>query len=150
MRALFTFRTVCCTVCALGLASAASASEADVKYRQANMEVIGGHMHSIVPIVKGEVRHMGQLKAHAEGIAAASKLAPDAFKIEAMEGKTTAKKTIWTDWDTFADGLDKMGAAASKLAEVADSGDMAAIGPAVQSLGKTCKGCHDDFREEDH
>jgi len=131
-----------------GIATAAVASEADVKFRKANMEVIGGHMHSIVPIVKGEVPHKAQLKAHALGIVAAGKMAPAAFKAEAMEGETTATKDIWANWDKFEGGMNTMTERAQALADAADTDDMAAIGAAVQELGKTCKGCHDNFREK--
>lgn len=142
-------KTVALTAALIGAATVVHASEADVKYRQANMEVIGGHMHSIVPILKGEVAHKDQLAAHARGLAEAAKLAPAAFKVEAMEGKTTAKKDIWANWDKFEGGLNMMGEKATAVAAAADSGDMGAVGAAVQELGKTCKGCHDDFREED-
>jgi len=37
---------------------------------------------------------------------------------------------------------------ADALAEVAKSGDLDQIKPAFGALAKTCKGCHDNFREE--
>lgn len=147
-----TVKTIAVAAAALALGTgAALADDAAVKFRKANMEIIGGHMHSIVAIVKGEVPHKDQLAAHAAGLAAAADLSAAAFKAETMgdKEKTTAKAEIWQDWDTFAQGLDKMTAEATKLAEVAGSGDMGAIGAQVQNVGKTCKGCHDDFRKKE-
>ena len=34
------------------------------------------------------------------------------------------------------------------LGEIAEGGDMEAIGNAFMNVGKACKGCHDSFREE--
>ncbi len=141
-------KTAALAAALVGVATVATASEADVKYRMANMEIIGGHMHSIVPIIKGEVEHKAQLKAHALGIVAAGKMAPAAFKSDSMGADTTAKADIWTNWEKFEGGLNAMTERAQELADAADTGDMAAIGAAVQGLGKTCKGCHDNFREK--
>ena len=35
----------------------------------------------------------------------------------------------------------------AKLAEVAKSGDPAAIGPQLKATGKSCGGCHESFRK---
>ena len=40
-------------------------------------------------------------------------------------------------------------AQAAKLVKVANGGDVAAIKAQSQALGKTCKSCHDKFREEE-
>lgn len=37
---------------------------------------------------------------------------------------------------------------AAGLVAAAEGGDMAAIGTAFKEMGKACKGCHDQFREE--
>lgn len=141
-------KTAVLTAALVGAATAAFASEADVKFRKANMEIVGGHMQSIVPILKGEVAHKDQLAYHARGIAEAAKASVAAFKVEAMDGETTAKQDIWSNWEKFEGGLTMMGEKASVLATAAEGDDMAAIGAAVQELGKTCKGCHDNFREK--
>ena len=39
---------------------------------------------------------------------------------------------------------------AAKLAELADAGDAEGFAAQVKSVGGTCKGCHDDFREKKH
>jgi cytochrome c556 len=42
--------------------------------------------------------------------------------------------------------MDQFVAAANQMAVAAESGDMGQVGPAMQALGKSCKGCHDDYR----
>ncbi|SIS74200.1 c-type cytochrome [Insolitispirillum peregrinum] len=132
----------------LSATSLAQANDAAVKYRQANMEIIGGHMHSIVPILKGEVTNKDELLVHAQGLAAVAALTPAAFKEKATGGKSEAKDAIWSKWAEFETDAKAMKTEADKLAQVVASGDTAAIGAQVGALGKTCKGCHDDFKKD--
>ena len=122
----------------------------EIKYRQGVMAVVGGHMSSMGAILRGRV-HMSDLKYHARGMANIAKVVPNVFPAGSGEGKTEALPAIWEKPDVFKAGLDKFIKAANEMSEVAESGDMQAIGPAIKALGGACKGCHDDFREEhDH
>ena len=60
-----------------------------------------------------------------------------------------AKPEIWKQPAEFKAGQAAMSEGASKLAKVAAGQDLAAIKAQVQALGRTCKSCHDKFREED-
>jgi cytochrome c556 len=60
-----------------------------------------------------------------------------------------AKADIWKKPAEFKTGQDALTEQAAKLAKVAAGADLAAIKAQSQALGKTCKGCHDKFREED-
>jgi cytochrome c556 len=122
----------------------------EIKYRQGVMKVVGGHMASMGAILRGRV-HMSNLQMHAQSMADIAKVVPDIFPAGSGKGKTEALPAIWGKPDEFKAGLDKFVKAANEMAEAAGSGDMHAIGPAIKALGGSCKGCHDDFREEhDH
>jgi len=133
---------------AVGLAVAGSAWAADatVKYRQDQMKVLGGHMGSIVAIIKGEVPFTDQLAVHAKGLAATAALTEAVFKEKATGGDSASKPEIWSDWQRFAGNADKLTQAANKLADAAAAGDQGAIRAAMGEVGKSCKGCHDDFK----
>jgi cytochrome c556 len=60
-----------------------------------------------------------------------------------------AKDEIWEQPEKFKAGQAAMSAAATKLVKIAAGDDLAAIKKQAQALGKTCKACHDTFREED-
>lgn len=60
-----------------------------------------------------------------------------------------AKPEIWKQPKEFKAGQAAMAEQAAKLANIAEGSDPAAIRAQWQTLGKTCKGCHDKFREED-
>ena len=60
-----------------------------------------------------------------------------------------AKDEIWEQPAEFKAGQAAMSAEAAKLAKIAAGNDVVAIKKQAQTLGKTCKSCHDAFREED-
>jgi cytochrome c556 len=56
---------------------------------------------------------------------------------------------IWEKWAEFEQAAQKFEEESAKFAEVAQGGDMAAIGPALGAFGKNgCGGCHETFREK--
>ena len=133
------------------MSSAAVADgEAEYKYREGVMKTVGGHMSSLAGILRGNV-HMDDLKFHANGIAGLANIVPNVFPKGSGTSKSEALPAIWSNADEFKMAMDKFVKAANGIAKAADSGEMSQIGPAMKSLGQSCKGCHDDFREEhDH
>lgn len=132
-----------------GVAIADSAPDAAIQYRQAVMKAVGGNTKGLAMIVKGEVPFTDNLANHARGLANASQLAGSAFKQNTHgqgSEKTTAKENIWTEWSKFEAGLKKLQEASAKLAELAEAGDAKGAAEQLGAVGKTCKGCHDDFR----
>ncbi len=63
--------------------------------------------------------------------------------------ETAAKPEIWTQRAEFKAQQGAFGHEAAKLAKVAAGDDVAAIKTQWQALGKTCKGCHQKFRNDD-
>ena len=56
---------------------------------------------------------------------------------------------IWEKWSEFEQAAQKFEEESAKFAEVAQGGDMAAIGPALGAFGKQgCGACHETFREK--
>ena len=139
------------TVVASSVALAESDPDSAIQYRKAVMGAVGGNMKGAALIIQGKVDFNDNLAGHAQAISEAAKIAPAAFKQNTDgEGreKTTAKGEVWSKWSDFEAGLKKLQEEAAKLAQVAGSGDMAAAGAQLGALGKTCKGCHDNFRDK--
>lgn len=147
IRAVAAAAAVALTVLAPAAASAMEA-EAAVKYRQEIMKAIGGHLTPVVMVLKGEVPYAEQMPANAALLAETAKLALLPFEQNTAGSgiKTTAKDEIWSEWEKFSGGMKKMEETTAQLAAAAESGDKAAIGEAIQAVGQTCKGCHDNFR----
>jgi|TARA_B100000959_G_C14564032_1_gene452951 cytochrome c556 len=119
----------------------------EIKYRQGVMEVAGGHMNSLVAILRGRV-HINDVKFHAKGIANLATLVPEVFPKGSGDGKTDALPSVWEKPEAFKTAMDRFTDAAANIAGAAESGDMSKIGPAMTALGDSCKGCHEDFRAE--
>jgi len=103
------------------------------------MKAVGGHTGAIASVVKGEVAFKEDVKGHAHALVELAKIAGKVFPKGSHEGDTGALPVIWEKPDAFKK---------SYGAFVADTGDMGQIGAALGGLGKSCKGCHDDFRKK--
>ena len=125
----------------------AQGDEAFLKHRQKVMQAVGGHMGAIGAIMKNKLPYQATIAAHAQALQMTSTVIEDAFKKEITEGKTDSKPDIWQDWKKFVAAANKMGDESGKLAKIAASGNMAAIGAQVKALGKSCGGCHKPFRK---
>ena len=126
----------------------AKADEGDITYRKAIMTSIGGHMKAMVTILKGQVPHKDDMAGHAHAMAELAKIAGHIFPEGSDFGETEAKAEIWSRPDDFKQAVMNFQTAAANLAQVAKGGDMKAVGGAIGGLGKTCKGCHDNFRQK--
>lgn len=133
---------------------AAHAEDADpkkdaIKYRQSAMAVVGWNFKPMGAMVKGERPFDAKaFAAHAKDLAAVSSLNILAGFPEDTDGKgSKAKPEIWMKWDDFQKKMGDMQREAAKLAEVAKGGDEAAMKKQFGEAGKTCKACHDDFKE---
>ena len=124
---------------------ALSADEEVADYRQEVMGAIGSTMGSIGKILKGEVDRPDDLAPLAIALGELAKTVPDLFT-EGSEGGD-ALPAIWEEPDDFAERVDAFLKASTAFREAASSGEMAKVGPAIQNLGRSCKGCHDSYRQ---
>jgi len=67
---------------------------------------------------------------------------------EAYPGKTTALPKIWTTLPEIAEYDLRYNLAVNNVAKEAGNG-LDALKTAIGPLGKTCKDCHDEFREKE-
>ena len=76
-----------------------------------------------------------------------SKLPWAGFTAESQSVKSKAKPDVWTDKAKFDQGADKMMVEVAKLNVAAKAGNLDALKAAFGETAKTCKACHDAFRE---
>lgn len=143
MRQMWTklFLPALCLALPLGAAEAQS-DGAFLKYRQKLMQAQSASMGAIGHILKNKLPFRGHIATHAKGLNGLSKLIPEAFKKEITAGRTDAKQDVWKEWDKFVAASEKLGQESAKLAEVAASGDMGAIGAQMKAVSASCGGCH--------
>lgn len=146
--------SILAAVLLLGLTSQAQAvdePENVIKYRQSVMKAMSGHTGAIAGVVKGEVSYVDHVAAHARGVNAMSKLIVGLFPKgtgQMDSANTRALPEIWDDFSKFEAAAKALETQSAKMIEVAESGDVAAIGGQLQNMGKACGGCHKPFRQE--
>jgi cytochrome c556 len=128
-----------------------------VKYRQNFMKGNSAHLGMIAALVKGEVSLTDELAPNAAALAEMGEMLSANLQQLFPEGtdkaaglKTAALPAIWEKWSDFEQVAMRFQEETAKLAEVAETGDTAAIGQQLGVVGKEgCGACHETFREKD-
>lgn len=118
------------------------------EYRESIMTALKGHVGAISKQVRGLAGEPAYAARHAKAIAGLVSELHTIFPKGSNVGDSEALPGIWEDPDGFAKALANAEKAAAALGEAADGGDLQAIGGAFMNMGKACKGCHEEFREE--
>jgi cytochrome c556 len=124
---------------ALPAAAQFAKPEDAIKYRKSGMFVMATHFGRVAAMANGRVPFDAKVAADNAEIAAAMSKLP---------GDTKAKPEIWAEMDKFRAGATKMQDEMAKLNVAAKGGNLDAIKVAAGDVGKTCKGCHDNYRKE--
>jgi cytochrome c556 len=147
-RILLSALTVACAALALPATAQFQKPEDAVKYRQSTMTVMGNHFGRLGAMASGRAPYdAATATANAEVVAAMSRLHWTGF-VEGTAGsaKGGAAAKIWSERAQFDEGGKKMETEVQKLVAAARSNSLDAIKPAFGEVGKTCKGCHDSYR----
>ena len=122
-----------------------------MKQRHEDYEKIGDAMKAISRELKGESPDLGKVRAGAATIAELAPQIPTWFPVGTGPdvGKTEARAEIWQKPEDFAAKARSFREAAAAFEAAAGGSDLAAIRSAHANLGKSCKACHDSYREEE-
>jgi cytochrome c556 len=122
-----------------------------IRYRQAAFMVMAKHFGSLGAMANGKAPYDAKVAASdAEVLAVVHPLPFNAFGPGTDKGaKTEAKPAVWQKAEEFNKDVESYKAEMPKLLEAAKSGDAAALKTAFGPAAKTCKTCHDTFREKD-
>lgn len=122
-----------------------------MKQRHENYEEIGDAMKAISRELKGASPDLGKVRAGAATIAELAPQVPTWFPAGTGPdvGKTEARAEIWQKPEDFAAKAHAFREVAASFETAARGSDLAAIRSAHASLAKSCKACHDSYREEE-
>ncbi|MDP6430917.1 MAG: cytochrome c [SAR324 cluster bacterium] len=118
-----------------------------IKYRQNVMKSTAGHMGAIVDILKNRLPLEAHIVDHARSMLQNSRMTLSMFPKGSGKGRTKSKQAIWENWSEFQSAANDFERESAKLSKVAESGDMEALAKQVRTTGKTCSGCHRNFRK---
>lgn len=126
-----------------------SPEETAIKYRQGVMRIMNWNLAPMGAMVKGDKPFDKAIFArNAARMEAVSTMPLEGFIPGSDKGETKATPEIWTKNDNFKGAMEKMQKEVAKLAQVSKASDEAAMKTQFGEVGKTCKGCHDDFRKK--
>lgn len=133
-----------------GIAGAALAEDPEsvVNWRKNTIGAAGRAAVALNDIRKGDLEEQDRITEIAEMMVISAKLAKEAFRHDTRGAsvETTAKDTIWTNWDDFSKRMDDYVADTEKVAELARAGDQGAMFKQLGQTFRNCKGCHDTYR----
>lgn len=135
-----------------GDGTAAGPAPAEIEQRQDNFEAIGDAFKAIREELDTDAPDLAFVKTQAEDISARAETAKGLFPANTSVADgydTEALPAIWEKPEEFGEKAQALVEAAAEMASLAESGDAAAVAAAVGTVGKTCKGCHDNFRVDD-
>ncbi len=149
-RSILAIASVTILFAALPAAAQFQKPEDAIKYRQSAMTLMASHFGRVAAMAQGKVPF--DAKAATANAALANTIAAlpfSAFGPGTDKGRPTrAKAEVWTQGDKFKAASEEMQAAMAKLDAAAKTGDLEQIKGTVGAVGKSCKGCHDDFQNE--
>ncbi len=119
--------------------------------RQSVFKLLGGNMGPLGAMAKGKIPLDARVvEKNAIRINQLSLMIADYTRTDTskFDVKTEALAKIWQEPEHFSKNIDLLTVASSKLIIAAKSNNESEIKKAIGGVGKTCGGCHDDFKEE--
>lgn len=121
-----------------------------IEYRQAAFKLIKWQLQGLNDMVKGrEPFDAAEARRRAEALAALSELPWEGFAYPSSNGPTEAKASIWERKPAFEKKAAAFRDATEDLRTSAARGRRDELGRALHTTAKSCKACHDEFREEE-
>lgn len=141
-------------ICAVGHVAADEELDPQpiIEGRQSALRDIGAAFKGITDELKKAAPSLPSIRQHARQIDDLARYQYRWFPAGTgpeSDVETAARPQIWKQPAEFKAAQAAFGEHVAKLAKVAEGSDLTAIKAQWQVLGKTCKGCHDKFREED-
>jgi cytochrome c556 len=141
------------SIALVGTAAAEFKPEDAIKFRQSAYATMAWSMSRIKANVKGTYDKDEVIKAANVIQAIANSNMGTLFAPGTDKGRGWVETEVKSELFTDKEGVKKVAIAfnkeANEMAKVAATGDAAAVKAQLGKLGKTCKGCHEKFREDD-
>ncbi len=125
--------------------------EKTIKARQGYYKMVSFNAGPLFQMAKGKIDYDAELAAtHASNLALLGNMNNGAMWPAGSDNTQYDTRALPEIWSTYPDIVEKVMAfkeATATIGKEAGNG-LDALRSAVGSLGKSCKGCHDNFREE--
>jgi cytochrome c556 len=130
-------------------AAAQAKPETLVKQRQAAMTLIAKYFGPLGGMAQGRVPYNQQVVQRNAAILDVLKDTPwDGFHESTKGVQSAALPAVWEKSGEVKQAIERFTGEVGKLAQVSKGGDEAAVKAQIGAVGKSCGGCHDNFREK--
>ena len=120
-----------------------------VKQRQAAMTLQGKYFGPMSAMAQGKVPFKADVVAYnASLLNALSRMPWDGFDASTKDVKSAALPAAYSEPAKFKEAQDNFQGAVGKLVAASTGSDEAATKAAIGAVGKTCGGCHENFRQK--
>lgn len=136
---------------AFSVSAAKDPNEKAIEARKAVMKLQSWYAGPLFQMAKGDMEYDAEMAksfamhldmmARVEGGA----MWPQGTDNGAYPGETRALPELWSTWPAVGEKAEALSEATAALAAVAGDG-LGALRSQIGAVGKSCKGCHDDFR----
>jgi cytochrome c556 len=138
----------------IGLVISATATaqvkpEVLVKQRQAAMTLQGKYFGPMAAMARDKAPFRADVVAYnASLLDALARMPWDGFDASTKDVKSATLPAAFTDTAKFKAAQDQLQSAVDKLVAASKGSDMVATKAAIGGVGKTCGGCHENFRQK--
>ena len=120
-----------------------------VKQRQSAMTLQGKYFGPLAGMAQGKAPYDAKIVArNAEFLGALSQMPWDGFSPATADVKSAALPEVYKDPAKFKSAQELLQTNVGKLVAVAKGGNEADVKAAIGAVGKSCGGCHENFRQK--
>ena len=135
-------------MCMPTLTYAQSAAEKAIRTRQSAYYLMSQQMARINATLKGESAFdRASLAISADAVDLISRIVVDYYPAGSDQGSTKAKPEIWTEAPRFKQLAQALQSESANLKLAVKGGDLDAIRTAYGATSKSCKACHDSYKD---
>ena len=152
VRSSLSLATALVLSCALSTQSWANGLQPDdaTRMRQGFMQTQKFQVAHIAAVAKGEATFTDETVQRAQNLAHLSQIIPDMFAVRSdmdmVEGSNALPKA-WDDEQGRNKLISRLQTETTRLAEIAQQRDSAALAAQFKRVGNVCKSCHDDYKK---
>lgn len=121
------------------------------QFRQAIFQLVKSNVGALGAMNKGAIPFdTEKMQTNSKRLGQLSLMLEDYFVTDTtgFDIETGALDTIWGNQADFKQKISALTVAANNLNKVAKAGDTSKFKPAIGQVFKSCKGCHDNYKED--
>ena len=139
------------TITNANVAKSEKHAQKSAELRQSIFSLLGSNMGPLGGMAKGKIAFDAKtVEKHALRINQLSFMIADYSRTDTstFDVETEALNKVWQETNLYAEKIKALNESSAHLMAAAKTGNESAIKKAIGGVGKTCGGCHDEFKKD--